>query len=199
MAGMKAVMLVFAGAEELDVFGPYEVLRAGGIAVRLETVAAAEVVTLAHGARIVPDGVLDPEAVDLLVVPGGGWNSGAARGARAEAGNAATLAALRRVRERGALLAGVCTGGVILAAADVLDGVPAMTHHSAMGDLRASAARVIDGARVVDAGPVVTCGGVTAGIDLALHLLERLAGAEAARRVAAEIEYAPRGLVWGRR
>lgn len=193
---MDAAMMVFPGAEELDVFGPYEVLRAGGIPLRLETVCPGEEVELAHGARLHPHGCLDAERLDLLLVPGGGWNSGAVRGARAQAGNPDALRIIRRVWERGGLVAGVCTGGMILAAAGVLDGLPAMTHHGAMADLRQTAARVIEGARVVDAGPVVTCGGVTAGIDLALHLLTRLTGETGAQRVAEMIEYERRGGVW---
>jgi transcriptional regulator GlxA family with amidase domain len=90
--------------------------------------------------------------------------------------------------ERGARIASVCTGAMLLAAAGITDGRPATTHHSAIEDLRASGARVVD-ARVVDDGDVMTAGGVTSGIDLALWIVEQEASAEIADRVAAEIEY----------
>ena len=88
-------------------------------------------------------------------------------------------------------MASVCTGAMLLAAAGITDGRPATTHHSALEDLRASGAQVID-ARVVDDGDVMTAAGITSGIDLALYIVEREAGAEIAERVADEIEYEPR-------
>ena len=64
-----------------------------------------------------------------------------------------------------------------------------ITHHTAIEDLRASGANVADGARVVDDGDIVTAAGVTSGIDLALHLVERELGSEAAAAGAREIEW----------
>jgi transcriptional regulator GlxA family with amidase domain len=68
----------------------------------------------------------------------------------------------------------------------------------ALDDLRATDAEVVE-ARVVDAGNVVTAGGVTAGIDLALYLVKREAGADVADRVARELEYELTGSVHGAR
>jgi transcriptional regulator GlxA family with amidase domain len=84
---------------------------------------------------------------------------------------------------------------MLLARAGLLRNRPAITHHSAIGDLRAADARVIE-ERVVDDGDIVTCGGVTAGIDLALWLVERFLGADKASETAAHIEYERRGGVW---
>lgn len=193
---MNAALLLFPGAEELDVFGPYEVFRVADLPISLVTLAAPAPLVLAHGAGVIPHAALDSAATDLLIVPGGGWNSGAPAGARAQAANPALHAALRELHARGAVLAGVCTGGMLLAGAGLLRDRPAVTHHSALDDLRAAGARVMAEARVVDAGDIVTCGGVTAGLDLALHLIERLRGAAAAADAARAIEYPRVGTVW---
>ncbi|ESP89487.1 DJ-1/PfpI family protein, partial [Candidatus Halobonum tyrrellensis] len=91
--------------------------------------------------------------------------------------------------DAGATVAAVCTGGMLLAAAGLLDGRPAVTHAGAVADLRETGADVRDEARLVDDGDVLTAGGVTSGLDLALHLVEREAGAAVADRVATTIEY----------
>jgi transcriptional regulator GlxA family with amidase domain len=76
----------------------------------------------------------------------------------------------------------------------VTAGRPATTHHDAIEDLRAAGAQIVD-ARVVDDGDVITAGGVTAGIDLALLLVERAASREVADAVAWELEYSRAGEV----
>jgi transcriptional regulator GlxA family with amidase domain len=77
---------------------------------------------------------------------------------------------------------------MILAEAGILDGRPAVTHHEAMADLRASGVEAVD-ARVVDDGDVVTSGGITSGLDCALWLVEREYGADVAEAVATAMEY----------
>jgi transcriptional regulator GlxA family with amidase domain len=83
---------------------------------------------------------------------------------------------------------------MLVAAAGLVAGRPAVTHHLALDELAAAGADVRP-ARVVDDGDLVSCGGVTSGLDLALWLLEREFGAELARRVAADIEHERRGEV----
>jgi transcriptional regulator GlxA family with amidase domain len=75
-----------------------------------------------------------------------------------------------------------------LAAAGLLDGRPAITHHAAIADLCATSAKVVE-ARVVDGGDVVTCGGVTSSIDLAYHLVERFWGPTISAQIAGDMEY----------
>jgi transcriptional regulator GlxA family with amidase domain len=77
---------------------------------------------------------------------------------------------------------------MLLAEAGVTDGRRAVTHASALDELRASGAEVVD-ARVVDDGDLLTAGGVTSGLDLALYVVEREFGAAVADRVATVIEY----------
>ncbi|MGH8671775.1 MAG: DJ-1/PfpI family protein [Burkholderiales bacterium] len=106
-------------------------------------------------------------------------------------------AAIADVHRSGAIIAAVCTGTMLLAAAALLRGRPAITHSRAIADLTASGARVIR-ARVVDDGDVVTSGGVTSGLDLALWLVERHAGSKLAHAVEQQLEYERRGVVWRR-
>lgn len=108
----------------------------------------------------------------LLVVPGGGWNDRDRPGAWSEARDRGLPSAFAALFDAGVTIASVCTGGMLLAEAGLLEGRPAVTHASALDDLRESGADVRD-ARVVDAGSILTTGGVTAGLDLAVHLVAR--------------------------
>jgi len=196
LAGMETAIVLFDGFDNLDAIGPFEVFShaatfGADLDVGLYTLESRDVVTSSHGLRVEPDGEL-PASPDLVVVPGGGWGDGAEDGARAEADRGAIPAAVADRQASGAMVASVCTGGMLLAAAGLTDGRPAVTHHGALADLRASGAEVVD-ARVVDDGDLVTAGGVTSGIDLALHLVEREFGSEVHDRVATEMEYEPRG------
>ena len=154
--------------------------------------------TASHGLVVEPDSALDDLVVgdpDLVVVPGGGWTDGTEHGARAEVERGALPDAIAAWHRDGATVVSVCTGGMILAAAGVLDGRPTTTHNGAIDDLRETAADVTD-ARVVDDSDVLTAGGVTAGLDLALWLVEREFGDDVAEMVASEMEYERRGEVY---
>jgi len=198
---MQAAILLFPGVEELDALAPYEVLqtaRAIGadIDTSLVSTGAAATLTMSKGAVIAPHHAYAEVArPDLLIVPGGGWAARAPQGARAEAENPDTLALLRRAHQGGTILAGVCTGAMIIAAAGLLEARPAITHHSACDDLLAAGA-LVTRARVVDDGDIVTCGGVTSGLDLAIWLVERFFGAGLAAEVERYLEYERRGVVW---
>ena len=191
-------IVIFQGVDDLDAFGPFEVLvnagRAGAdIEVRLVTVQPEDEIRTSHGASIRPHGVLE-ESCDLLIVPGGGWNDRAEHGAWAEANRPTLPEAIRRHHAGGGTVASVCTGAGILAASGVLAGRRATTHRAARGDLEARGVEIVE-ARVVDDGDVLTAGGVTAGIDLALWLVERDWGRELADGIAREMEYERRGPV----
>jgi transcriptional regulator GlxA family with amidase domain len=195
---VKAGIVIFEGVDDLDAFGPFEVLvnaAKGGadIQVQLLTAEPAEEISTSHGAVIKPHGVLRDD-LDLLIVPGGGWNDRARHGAWAQANGTVLPEAIRRHHRAGGMLASVCTGAGILAAAGVLEGRRATTHHSARRDLEDRGVEIVD-ARVVDDGDVITAGGVTAGIDLALWLVERQWGQELADGIAREMEYERRGPV----
>jgi transcriptional regulator GlxA family with amidase domain len=196
---MRCEVLLYPGFDELDALAPWEVIS--GLAKAREDLDAALVsldgaapVRASHGAIITPHRALSARP-DVIVVPGGGWNDDAPEGARAEARSGEVPAALRGRHEAGSLIASVCTGAMLLAAAGLLDGRPAVTHHLAIDDLRAAGARVVH-ARVVDDGDIVTAGGVTSGLDLALHLVERHFGSAPALDAERELEYERRGTVW---
>ncbi len=189
---MRIAVAVFEGAEELDFVGPWEVLSAwrflhpGEIEVFLVG-DATEPVTCAKGMRVLPDLTWDDAgAIDVLVYPGG-------CGTRAQLGDAVNRARLRDLLDQGTLMTSVCTGALVYADAGLLDGKPATTYWSAFDELlplgREIEARRDD--RFVDAGDVITAAGVSAGIDMALHLVGRLGSPERAREVRRYIQYDP--------
>lgn len=200
---MRIDILVFPGFDDLDAFGPWEVLRnlqkhLPGLEVNLAGFYGAGEVCTSHGARIVVEKKFgEGPRPDWVIVPGGGWNDRSPQGARAEFEKGKIPSAIREAHENGAAIASVCTGAMLLAAAGLLKNRPAITHHTAIEDLRGNGARVMD-ARVVDDGDVVTAGGVTSGIDLALWLAERFAGKEVAAKIAQLLEYERCGPIWQR-
>jgi transcriptional regulator GlxA family with amidase domain len=198
---MRIDIIVFPGFDELDALAPFEVLKSAAkrgaeFDVRLVSLSGPSEVNAAHGLRIRSEaGLRDEPRPELIVVPGGGWIDRDGQGARAEAERGEIPAYLAELHQSGATIAGVCTGAMLLSAGGLLRGRPATTHHGAMEELRAAGAEVIR-ERVVDDGRVITAGGVTSGLDLALWLVERFAGAPVANAVADEMEYERRGTVW---
>jgi transcriptional regulator GlxA family with amidase domain len=188
---MQIDIILFDGFDELDAIAPYEVLRTAeglGAPIETELVGAhgAGMITASHGTRI--EVRRGPSATaDVVLVPGGGWFHG--DGIRAEIDRRELPRLLAEAHARGAIVGSVCTGAMLLAAAGLVEGRRATTHHEAIADLRGAGAEIVDGARFVDDGDIVSAGGVTSGLDLALHLVERVAGRSIADRVAREIEY----------
>jgi transcriptional regulator GlxA family with amidase domain len=189
---MRVAIAVFEGAEELDFVGPWEVLAAwrhlypDDLDVFLVSEDTSPV-TCAKGMRVVPDrSWVDAGEVDVVVYPGG-------RGTRAQLGDERIRSRLRALHERGTLLTSVCTGSLVYADAGLLDGRPATTYWSAFDELlplgREITPRPDD--RFVDAGDVITAAGVSAGIDMALHLVGRLGSPDKAREVRRYIQYDP--------
>ena len=191
---MRIAIALFDGAEELDWAGPWEVLAAWAQrwpadGVEVLTVAEhLEPIRCAKGLRVLADRTWDQLGpVEVLIYPGGA-------GTRAQLGDERVRARLRAAADAGTLLASVCTGSLVLADAGLLDGRPATTHWSALETLAALGERidVRPDARFVDDGDIVTAAGVSAGIDVALHLLARLHSRERAGEVRRYIQYDPR-------
>ena len=186
-------ILLFDGIEELDAVGPWEVLAhwtqthpEDGYDVSFlsrdgEPVTAAKGLVLgAH--RSIGDG----PPLEVLVHPGG-------RGTRRLMREPAHLQWLRDQRRSVPLMTSVCTGSLVYAAAGLLRGRPATTYWGALDELRAAdpTVQVRDAERWVDDGDIVTSAGVSAGIDMALHLVARLVGSARARETRRGIQYDP--------
>lgn len=186
-------ILLFADVEELDVVGPWEVLSwwtrnfpDDGYSVscfsksgRAVECAKGLTINAHHSYETVPP-------LEVLIYPGG-------RGTRPHLSDDTQLDWLRAQRVAVPVLASVCTGALAFAAAGVLANRPATTYWASTDEL-AALDPTIDvrvGARFVDDGDVLTSAGVSAGIDMALHMVGRFAGVERAREVRKGIEYDP--------
>lgn len=186
-------VLLFDGFEELDAVGPWEVLsywtrEHPGDGWAVTTLSRdGEPVTAAKGLVVHPEhSYASAPPLDVLVYPGG-------RGTRAQLADAAELDWVRRQRADVPLLTSVCTGSLVYAAAGVLAGRPATTHWRYLDQLAGLDPSIVlrPDARFVDDGEVITSAGVSAGIDMALHLIVRLQGTDRAREVRRGIQYDP--------
>ncbi len=190
--GMRIEIVVFNGFDELDAVGPYEVLhnaKEHGAEWDVALVAAEPraLVTGHHGLRLQLEAAVGHP--DGLIVPGGGWVQSTDEGTRGEVQRGDLPRRIAAVAPGCAWVASVCTGAMLLSAAGLTRGRPAITHHGAHADLAAAGAELITDARVVDDGDLLTAAGVTSGLDLALWIVEREAGAAIAASVAREMEY----------
>ncbi len=186
-------ILLFDGVEELDAVGPYEVLAYwarhypdDGWAVSCLSEDGGPVTGakgLVLGAHL---SIADVPPLDVLVHPGG-------QGTRPLLRRPEHLAWVRRQRESVPLMTSVCTGSLVFAAAGLLQGRPATTYWSCFDELLAldPSIQARPDERWVDDGDVVTSAGVSAGIDMSLHLVARLAGPDRARDVRRGIQYDP--------
>lgn len=187
-------VVVFDGLDESDALGPLEVFRSAGkagadLTVQLVTRRPQQLVTGAFRLRFLPDGVYQPRRADAVLVPGGGWAARAESGAWAEVQHGDWLPLLADAATSNSIIAGVCSGTMLLAHAGVIGDRRANTHHTAWDDLAAAGATLVKD-RIVDDGNLVTSGGVTSGIDLALWLLEREFSGQLADDMATRMEYA---------
>lgn len=200
---MLIQIVLFHGFDELDVIAPFEVLKnaeaaGANLQVELVTLDDTQEITAAHGLQVRVEGHLgNGPRPDVLIVPGGGWNNHAPQGARAEAQRGELPSAIARLHNEGTIIASVCTGGMLVAAAGLNVHRPAITHSGAVEELRATGATIVN-ARVVDDGDLISAGGVTSGLDLALWLVERYFDAELAVKIERQLEYERRGTVWHR-
>jgi transcriptional regulator GlxA family with amidase domain len=207
---VHAQIVLFDGFDPLDVIAPFDVLVAGSDAVGGELVVelvSAEgpgpVVSGSRGLVLNATAQLDPSKPGYVIVPGA---SGPIDGDPDEVDTIPVL--LARFGETEAVplmrdamanpditVATVCGGSLALAMAGLLEGRNAVTHVLGLDVLGATGVDVVR-ARVVDDGDLVTAGGVTSGLDLALHLLDRSYGPRVALAVEELFEYERRGTVW---
>jgi transcriptional regulator GlxA family with amidase domain len=186
-------ILIFDGVEELDAVGPWEVLAywarnfpeddysVSFVSADGGTVLAAKGLTLTPHSSIA-----DAPPFEVFLHPGG-------QGTRTLMRDKEHLAWVRETAARTPLMTSVCTGSLVYAASGLLAGRPATTHWGSLDQLREldSTIDVRAEDRWVDDGDVVTSSGVSAGIDMALHLVRRLASTERASQVKRGIQYDP--------
>lgn len=186
-------ILLFPDVEELDAIGPWEVLSFwtrtwpdDGWRVYTFSQSGGEVLC-AKGLTVRVDySDADRPGLDVLIYPGG-------QGTRPQLKDEARLGWVRRRRDDGTLMTSVCTGSLVYAAAGILRGRAATTHWKSL-DVLAQLDPTIDvraEERFVDCDDTITSAGVSAGIDMALHLVSRLAGIDRAREVRRGIQYDP--------
>lgn len=186
--------VLYDGVEDQDFVGPVTVLDlVDDVRLTYVTVDGPGVVTTSSGLEVTVRSPWTPETADILVVPGGGYGSESAVDTQVRRG--ALPQALAAARRPGLTITATCTGTLLLSAAGITTGRPCTTHHIAHEDLRHQGATVVT-ARVVDDGDLVTSGGVTAGIDLGLWLIDRFFGSAAALFAEEVLEYERRGTVW---
>lgn len=189
-------ILLFPQVEVLDFAGPYEVFSvASRVAVsrglshhppfRVITIASAPgLVEARHGLKVLPDHSFDDAPdIDILIIPGGIVSQ--------PINDEATLAWVGNTAAAAALTASVCTGAFLLARLGLLDGRTATTHWEDIAELRSQYPEltVVENVPFIDHGTVATSGGISAGIGLSLHLVQRIAGNDLAMLTARQMEY----------
>ena len=183
----NVAIFIHEGVELLDFSGPGEVFAAAGRrrAFNVYTVAlTAEPIVSQGFLTIKPQfTIFDCPPPDIVVVPGGDT--------RIPLAEPKVIDWIKRVSERAEIMMSVCTGAFLLARASLLDGREATTHWGSIEQLKqvASNTTVLENRRFVDSGKVITSAGVSAGIDGALHVVDRLLGRQAALNTARYMEY----------
>lgn len=193
---LSVAILMFNDVEVLDFAGPFEVFsvasrvarRDGDFAFAPFTVALVSksggMVRARHGLDLAVNASLaDTPAPDVLIVPGGVVTK--------PLGDDTILEWIRQAHRTSTITASVCTGAFLLAKAGLLEGLAATTHWEDIAGLRAAApnTEVREGVPFVEQGKIVTSAGISAGIEMSLHIVGRLAGEVLAQRTARQMEY----------
>jgi len=188
---LNVAIFIFNEVEVLDFAGPFEVFAATDSLNQntlFNTYTVAEmpgVVFARNGLKVVPTHPFESAPKpDIIVVPGG-------FGTRPLLARSIIIEWIRQQSRAAQHTVSVCTGSLLLAKAGLLDGLPATTHCSQLDLLRelAPTAVVHTDRRFLDTGQLLTSAGISAGIDVSLHLVARLCGKEIAERTAAHMEY----------
>lgn len=182
---MRIAFLFYEGMTALDAIGPHEVLcRLPGAKVFRTARHPGPIKTDSAGLTLFADyGIDEVSHADVLVIPGAGT-------ATSLRDQPELLAWVRTLHETTQWTASVCTGSLILGAAGLLSGCKATTHWAAMDRLASWGAFPVH-SRVVEEGKIITAAGVSAGIDMALTLMAKIAGSQTAQALQLGIEYDP--------
>ncbi|MFE7129875.1 DJ-1/PfpI family protein [Streptomyces sp. NPDC057638] len=184
---VEVAVLLYDGFTALDAVGPYEALcRVPGVRVTTVAVRPGLVRTDTGELGIAAEKSLgEVPRPEVLVVPGGGE-----RGTTASMADARILDWIRRAHRHTVWTTSICTGSLILGAAGLLRGLPATTYWASRPYLKEVGAVYAPG-RFVETGKIITAAGVSAGIDMGLHLAARLSNEQVARAMELAIEYDP--------
>ncbi|HYE67591.1 MAG TPA: DJ-1/PfpI family protein [Anaerovoracaceae bacterium] len=184
-------IFLFHNVELLDFAGPHEVFSVTSELNNYElmnifTVSAEGTpIRTVNKLMVLPDYSFENHpSIDILVVPGG-------VGTKAEINNSLTLSWVKKASRTSKITMSVCSGARILGKLGLLDNVESITHHEVIEELSSIApnTRIASGKRYVDNGSIMTSGGISAGIDLSLHVVEKLFGKEISYKTAAYMEY----------
>jgi len=184
---MDIAILIYDGFTALDAVGPYEILSCLPKAkVHFVAKDVGPVRTHTKALSLMADFKLpDIPHPDIVVIPGG------TKGTIVASKDEGILTWIRKAHESSKWTTSVCTGALILGAAGILQGLKATTHWYARDHLSQFGAEYTN-ERVVRQGKVITAAGVSAGIDMALHLAGEIAGKEVAQMIQLLIEYDPK-------
>ncbi len=183
-------IFLFDDIELLDFAGPYEVFSVAselydhGLFHVFTVSQGGQAVRTVNGLQALPDyGFGQHPGIDVLVIPGG-------NGTKKEMTKEPVIHWIKEAHRTAKITMSVCSGARLLGQAGLLDGLECTTHHEVVEHLSQIAPKaVIRKARYTDNGRLCTSAGISAGIDLSLHIVERLCGGEAAARTKAYMEY----------
>lgn len=196
----RVAIFIFNEVEVLDFAGPFEVFSVAGLRTMsippfdVYTVAQFDTINARNHLTIKPTYTFEkaPKA-DILVIPGGGgyYADGTPFGSRREMNNPIVLKWIQEQAAQAQLTLSVCTGSLILAKAGLLEGKDATTHFLAIDSLKniSDTITVKENVRFVDNGTIMTSEGVSAGIDMSLHVVSKLLGKETADETARYMQY----------
>lgn len=194
----KIAIALFDEVEVLDFAGPFEVFsvtgkRNLGDPYEVFTVAEKEVITARNNLIVKPTYLFNnAPTADIFLVPGGGYYAdGRPFGSRREMDNPIMLNWIKQQYVQAELALSVCTGALIMAKADLLNGLEVTTHFMAIDTLQqlVPTAIVSPNKRYVDNGKIILSAGVSAGIDMAFHVVAKLQGPEVAQETARYMQY----------
>jgi len=188
---MNVGIYIYDQAEVLDFSGPFEVFSTatrvspGDDPFNVFLVAeSTNTITARAGYRVLPDyGFNDHPQIDVLIVAGGVYTE--------EIKKPQVIKWISHQADSASIVASVCTGAFLLAKAQLIHAQQVTTHWEDIADLKSMfpTLQVIQGVRWVDQGKIITSGGISAGIDMSLHLVDRLYGRALAEKTARQMEF----------
>jgi transcriptional regulator GlxA family with amidase domain len=191
MSPKNTAILIFDDVEVLDFTGPYEVFNAanevsGEKLFNVFTIAnKTELITARNGLKIIPDfSLINSPPPDILIIPGGS-------GRRIEMNNELLLNWIKEKYNKLEFLLSVCTGVFIIANTGLLNGLKASTHHSSFEEFEKSFPEIelVKDKKYTDNGKIITAAGVSSGINMSLHVINKLHGEKIMQKTADYIEF----------